>query len=182
MVFGVKKAVCLILALLFAAAANLHLCARLSVGGETAGELFSPLAVVRGVRAADAAAAELTQARPPGLKLWPALSLRPPSESAAAVSDLLLRHTEGVAVRTGCRVDGQYIGCTADGEALAEALRRYIFGTRPPGALSGHFDGTVELAPVYTRPGRETSPADLCMLVTGLLPVIYTDPTGAVVG
>ena len=177
-----KKAICLILALLFAAGANLHLCARVSAGDETAAGVFSLAALVRGVFAAEAAAAELTEARPPGLRVRPALSLRPPSEEAAAVSDLLLRHTEGVAVRTGCRVDGVWLGCTAEGEELAEALRRHIFGTRPPGALSGHFDGELELAPVYTRPGRETSPGDLCMLVTGLLPVIYTDPSGAVVG
>ena len=98
------------------------------------------------------------------------------------VSDLLLRHTDGVVLREGCSAGGWYLGCTAEGEELREGLRRYIFGTRPPGALSGHFSGQVEIAPVYTRSGRESTPEDLCMLVTGMIPVIYTDPSGAVVG
>lgn len=179
-----KQAVCLMLALLFAAAANLRVCARLSAGDGDAEGLFSLGAAVRGFRAAEAAAAELTESRgaPPGIRTSLALSFRPPSGNAGAVSDFILRRTPGVALGTGCRVDGQLLGCTAEAETLAEALRAYIFGTRPPGALSGHFDGEVELVPVYTRPGREVSPEDLCMLVTGMLPVIYTDPDGAVVG
>ena len=177
-----KKAIWLILALLLAAAANLHLCARLSAGGETAEGLFSLAAAGRGLLAAEAAASELTEARPPGLRLRLALSPAPPSEDAGRVSDLLLRHTDGVVLREGCSAGGWYLGCTAEGEELREGLRRYIFGTRPPGALSGRFSGQVEIAPVYTRSGRESTPEDLCMLVTGMIPVIYTDPSGAVVG
>ena len=166
-----KKAIWLILALLLAAAANLHLCARLSAGGETAEDLFSLAAAGRGLLAAAS-----------GLRLRLALSPAPPSEDVGRVSDLLLRHTDGVVLREGCSAGGWYLGCTAEGEELREGLRRYIFGTRPPGALSGHFDGELSFAPVYTRPGRESTPEDLCLLVTGMLPVVYTDPSGAALG
>ena len=64
---------------------------------------------------------------------------------------------------------------------IREALRRHIFGTRPPGAVSGHFAQEIELRPVYTRAGRERSAEDLCLLVTGLVPVMYTDGEGKLV-
>ena len=177
-----KKAICMILALLLTASANLHVCARLGAE-DAASERFSLWACARAVRAAEAAADELSDelGAPPGQKLYLTLSLRPPSEDAAALCDALLRQTPGVERSEGCRADGLYLGCTAEGDRLREALRRYIFGTRPPGALSGRFDGTIELAPVYTRRGCERSAEDLCMLVTGLLPVIYTDSEGRVV-
>ncbi len=173
----------MILALLLTAAANLHLCARLRAGdGETLGT-YSFAACLRGIRAAEAAADEITakQGAPPGTGLRLTLSLRPPSEDARPVSDALLRSTEGVAVCEACRVNGLYLGCTAEGEALREALRRHIFGTRPPGAVSGRYTEEIELRPVYTRPGLETDAGDLCLLVTGLVPVMYTDEEGKTV-
>lgn len=178
-----NKAICMILALLLTAAANLHICAELR-RSETAPEgPFSLFACVRGIRAAEAAAEELTdrQGAPPGLQARLALSLRPPSEDAGPISDVLLRQTEGVALCEGCTAGGVYIGCTAEGDKLREALRRHIFGTRPPGAVSGHFAQEVELRPVYTRAGRERSAEDLCLLVTGLVPVMYTDGEGKLV-
>lgn len=177
-----KKGICTILALLMTAAANLHVCARLCAeDGETA-EASSLVACVRGIRAAEAAADEITerQGAPPGIRLKLALA-RAPSEDAAAVSDFLLRRTEGVVLREGCRVNGLYLGCTAEGDELREALRRHIFGTRPPGAVSGRYTGEIDIRPVYTRPGRESTAEDLCLLVTGLVPVMYTDGEGKVV-
>lgn len=175
-----KQMICMILALLFAAAANLHICARLSPSGAEPAGAFSLSACVRGIRAAEAAAAELSDelGAPPGQGLRLGLSLRPPSEDAGPVSDFLLRQTEGVAMAEGCTVSGEYIGCTAEGDKLREALRRQIFGTRPPGAVSGRFTEEIDIRPVYTRPGHESSAEDLCMLVTGLVPVIYTDGEG----
>lgn len=178
-----KKAICMILALLLTAAANLHVCLRLS-GDEAAPEgLYSLYACTRGIRAAEAAAAELSdeQGAPPGLEAKLVLSLPPPSEDAGPVSDNLLRRTPGVALREGCSVNGLYLGCTAEGDKLREALRRHIFGSRPPGAVSGRFTEDIDIRPVYTRAGRESTAEDLCMLVTGLVPVMYSDGEGRVV-
>ncbi|MBQ5977599.1 MAG: hypothetical protein IJL51_05650 [Oscillospiraceae bacterium] len=178
-----KKGICMILALLLTASANLHVCARLSADSGAVSELFSMGAVVRGLRAAEAAAAELSDGlgAPPGLKASLVLSLPPPSDAAGGVSDFLLRQTPGVALRAACRVNGLYIGCTAEEDKLREALRRHIFGTRPPGAVSGRYTEEIEIRPVYTRPGRESTAEDLCMLVTGLVPVMYTDGEGKVI-
>ncbi len=172
----------MILALLLTASANLHVCAVLSTDGGAAGP-FSMDACVRGLRAAEAAANEITerQGAPPGLQARLRLSLAPPAEEAAAASDFLLRQTPGVAVAEACRVNGLYIGCTAEGDKLREALRRHIFGTRPPGAVSGRYTEEIDIRPIYTRPGRESPAEDLCMLVTGLVPVMYVDGEGRVV-
>ena len=178
-----KRGFWLIPALLLAALCWLRPGLRLSVNGERMEGAISPSAALRGLRAAEEAAAELQRGEeaPPALRLLPALTLAPPSEDAAAAADFVLRRTAGVVVREGCRADGIWLGCTDEGDRLREALRRHIFGTRPPGALSGHFSGQVEIAPVYTRSGRESPPEDLCMLVTGMIPVIYTDGEGGVV-
>ena len=175
--------ICLILALLLAAAANLHVGAVLSAWDGAPEEFVSLGACVRGVRAAEAAAAEITgeAGAPPGLESHLILSLRSPPADAGAVSDRLLRQTPGVALREACRVNGLYIGCTAEGDKLREALRRQIFSTRPPGAVSGRYTEEIDIRPVYTRPGRESTAGDLCMLVAGLAPVMYTDGEGRVV-
>ena len=178
-----KKGICMILALLLTASANLHVCARLSEDSGAVSELFSLGACVRGLRAAEAAAAELSDGlgAPPGLKAGLVLSVPPPTTEVGKVSDFLLRHTPGVALRAACRVNGLYIGCTAEEDKLREALRRHIFGTRPPGAVSGRYTEEISIHPVYTRPGRESTAEDLCMLVTGLVPVMYTDGEGKVI-
>ena len=175
-----KKAICMILALLLTAAAQLHLCARVSVEGETLPALFSLRAVGRGAAAALAAADEILTDRggPPGWSVGLALSLRPPSGDASPVSDRLLRAAQGVVLREGTYVNGLYIGCVSDGEALREALRVQLYGNRPPGAVSGRYAEQIELRPVYTRPGAEISVEDACLLVTGLVPVIYMDGEG----
>lgn len=178
-----KKGICMILALLLTASANLHVCAVLSADSGAGSELFSLGACVRGLRAAEAAANEITerQGAPPGLQARLRLSLAPPAEASTEVSDFLLRLTPGVAVAEACRVNGLYIGCTAEGDKLREALRRHIFGTRPPGAVSGRYTEEIDICSVYTRPGRESTAEDLCALVTGLVPVMYTDGEGKVI-
>ena len=79
-----KKGICMILALLLTASANLHVCARLSADGGAASELFSLGACVRGLRAAEAAALELSDGlgAPPGLKAGLVLSVPPPADTA----------------------------------------------------------------------------------------------------
>ena len=155
-----KRWVWLIPALLLAALCWLRPGLRLSVNGERMEGAISPSAALRGLRAAEEAAAELQQGEeaPPALRLLPALTLAPPSEDAAAAADFVLRRTAGVVVREGCRADGIWLGCTDEGDRLREALRRHIFGTRPPGALSGHFSGQVEHGhdpgDLYRRRGR----------------------------
>lgn len=178
-----KKAICMILALLMTAAAQLHLCARVSVGGEALPYLFSLSAVARGAAAARAAADEIRTDGdgPPGMTVRFGLSARPPTGDAAPLSDRLLRAAGGVVLRDGVCVNGLYIGCVADGEKLREALRVQLYGNRPPGAVSGRYTEQIELRPLYTRPDREISTEDACMLVTGLSPVIYMDEEGKVV-
>ena len=178
-----NKGLCLLLALLFALAAQLSPGWEARVEDEAAGGTYSLSAVILGLRAAEAAADELLgrQGAPPGLRLRLRLTLRPPSREAGAVADLLLRRTPGVLRGEGCFVNGALLGCAADGEALREALRRHIFATRPPGALSGHYAQAVELRPVYTRAGRAREAAELCSQVSALVPVLHTDAEGRIV-
>ena len=176
------KAICMILALLFCAAANLRVCWTVGVGDETATGAYSLAACLRGLRAAEAAADELLerQGAPPGVTLRLRLALHP-SQDARPISDFLLRHTEGVAAAEGCRADGVWLGCSPEGEDLAAALRRHIYQARPPGALTGHFASELRPEPVYTRAGRAVPAEALAARAFEAVPVIYTDGDGQLV-
>ena len=177
-----KKCFALLLALLFAAAANLHLCVRLSAPDGALSEWYTPACLGRGQLAWRAAAEELL----PDTARWPktsprlALSLRPPGRDPPAASDWLLLQTEGIARMDGLYANGVFLGCTEDRQALKNALQQQLSLARPPGAVSGRYTEQLALRTVYSRTDCAISTEDLCLLVGGLVPVIYCDRAGRV--
>lgn len=178
-----KKVFTLCLALLLTAALQFYPGLRLSVGGLPLDGCFSLRSALRGVLAARAAADELLpgEATLPRIRAAAVLSRHPPSQETSPVSAALLEQTEGIAVREGCFVNGIYLCCALDGERLRQELRRQIYANRPEGAVSGRYVEEVAVRQVYTRPGRELSPQDAGLLVSGMTPVMYTDREGKVV-
>ena len=178
-----KKAFCLLLALLLMAAAQLHLCARVSVDGEELPDKLSLSALFCAREAAAAAADEIltTDGAPPGVETRWCLSLSPPSQDAAPLSDLLLRHTEGVAVLYSGSVDGFPVACVSDRERLCEALRRQLYANRPAGAIHARYAEPIDVRPLYTRPDRESSVEDACLWITGMSRALYTDEDGRLI-
>ena len=178
-----KKALCLLLALLLMAAAQLHLCASVRVDGETLPDRLSLSALLRAQKAAAAASNEIltTDGAPPGLQTRWQLCLSPPSQDAAPLSDLLLRHTEGVSVLYGGSVNGFYIACVSDRERLCEALRRQLYANRPAGAVHARYADTIDVRALYTRPDRESSVEDACLWITGMSEALYTDEDGRLI-
>ena len=178
-----KKCFLLFLSLLFAAAANLHLCVRLCTPDGACSEGYALPGLARGLLAARAAAEELLPgaAQMPETRACLSLSLRSPGRDPPSLSDWLLRKTEGVVLLQGLTANGLFLGCTEDREALEQALLQQLSGASPPGAVAGRYTGQLALREVYTRPDRAASIEDLCLLVGGLVPVIYTDSAGRIV-
>lgn len=172
-----------VFALLLTAAANLHVGCRVSVAGQPVEGLFSPAAVADSRALAGRVAEEilLTDETAPRCQVRRCLTFLPPSEEPAAVTDALLRATEGIAVRQQVRVNGLSLGHVADGEALDAALRRYLYGSRPAGAVNARYTEEITTRGVYTRLGRDTTTEDMLLLVTGCCPVLYTDKDGVVI-
>ena len=106
------------------------------------------------------------------------LSLHPADGDPAALTEALLRGTEGIQTAAEVRVNGIRLGNVEDGEALQRALQRSIRGQMPMKAVSGSISGRLELRPVYTRVGSCTPNSDMVLLITGVAPVVYLDPEG----
>lgn len=178
-----KKAICLLLALLLMAAAQLHLCARVSVDGEELPDKLALSALLRARETANATADEIltTDGAPPGVETRWRLSLAPPSQDASPLSDLLLRHTEGLAVLYAGAVDGFPVACVSDRERLCEALRRQLYANRPAGAVHARYAEQIDVRAVYTRPDRESSVDEACLWITGMSQALYTDGDGRLV-
>lgn len=105
-------------------------------------------------------------------------TLRRADGDPAALTELLLRFTEGVQEAEEVRVNGVRLGNVEDGESLQRALQRSIRGQMPLRAVSGSISGRLELRKVYTRAGSCTPNSDMVLLITGMAPVIYLDPEG----
>ena len=81
-------------------------------------------------------------------------------------------------LRDEVRVDGVRLGWVADGEALREAVSRYIADTCPAWASGGVLSRELAIRRLYTRDGYLTPEKDMLLLVTGAAPVFYYDGTG----
>ena len=106
------------------------------------------------------------------------LSLRRADGEAAALTEAMLAHTEGIQTAAEVRVNGIRLGNVEDGETLERALQRSIRGQMPLKAVSGGISGRLELQPVYTKVGSCTPYSDMVLLITGVAPVVYLDPEG----
>lgn len=101
-----------------------------------------------------------------------------PSDDVRAVTDALLRSTEGIVLRDEVRVNGVRLGWVSDGDALREALEAYISNTLPVWASGGRLSREPGIRRLYTRDGYLTPPGDMVLLITGAAPVFYYDQTG----
>lgn len=175
-----KKALLFSFALLFLLAANLHLCCRVSVGGEWDSELYSLPALHRGEQAARAAAEEICRpaARLPQLRERLTLSFRPPRGDSARLSALILRRVPGVSPLYRVGSEGRRLGAVADREKLEERLRAALYSSMPATAVRGSFSPAVEITPVYGRSGSAMSPSEMALVVSGAVSAFYTDRDG----
>ena len=175
-----RKSLLLLAALLFMAGANLRPVCRYELAGAPIAPGCGIRTAARAERAAQAAAEEILrlEAVPGAVTKHLRLSLRRPRGSAQELSDALLRSTTGIALRCEVRVDGRRLGWVEDGEALQEALGRYIRGTLPAWASGGVLSGELTLRSLYTRDAYLTTERDMLLLITGAAPVFYYDQTG----
>ena len=178
-----KQLLMALASLLLLAAANLQVVCRVSVDGQPVEGLYSPAAVENSQALARRTAEEilLSSEQVPKCRVRRSLSFRPAEGDGAVLTDALLRATPGIAVRQEVRVNGLNLGHVADGDALDTALRQYLYGSRPVGAVGARYTEEISVNGVYTRLGRDTEIDDMLLLVTGCCPVMYTDANGAVI-
>jgi len=181
-VYILKKALLLALALVFAVCSHLRPCCDFTVEGRLIQSGCSIAAARRAKEAALFAAEEILpgKAALPAAKLRLGFSLKGGKASAPALSDALLRATPGVLAGDGVYLDGQKLGCVAEGRELRQEIAAYIENTLPSWAKAGSLGGYLELRRQYTRAAYEVTTDDMIMLITGLKPVMYTDGEGRV--
>lgn len=167
----------LALALLFFLAANLHLCCRAGVDGDWTRTRYSLADARRGELAACAAAEEICPrgARMPKLEQRLTLSFRPPDGGSADLSARILARVPCVSGLYAVSAEGRYFGTVADADRLEERLRAALYTSMPAGASHGRYADAVEITPVYGRSGSTMSPSDMAMVVSELVPAVFTD-------
>jgi len=181
-VYILKKALLLALALIFSLCSHLHPCCDFILEGRQIKIGCTPSAARMAKEAALAAAEEILpgKAALPALKTRLSFSLSPGDGSAPALSDALLRAMPDVLSGDAVYLDGHKLGTVAEGRKLRQAMAKHIENTLPSWANSGSVGGCLELRGQYTRAEYEVTPEDMIMLITGLRPVMYTDGQGRV--
>lgn len=175
-----KKGIAFTLALLFAVGAHLRPVWDVELEGGLIAAGCASATVREAQRTAKRAAEEIL----PGDAAVPTpvcrlrLSLRRPEREVRALTDTLLRATEGVAVYDSVRVGGEKLGFVRDGEALREKLRGHIANTLPTWARGGALGRELLIRRQYTRAGYVTPVSDMLLLITGAAPVFYYDGAG----
>lgn len=104
--------------------------------------------------------------------------LTAPDGDEGALTDAILRRTDGVAVLCGVYVDGRRLGCVRNGDMLSYLLERNIDAQMPNAAVSGSYSGEIILKTEYCAEGSETAYSDMLLLIEGAAPVIYIDKYG----
>lgn len=175
-----KKSVLLVLALLFAVGAHLRPGCDYTLDGVRVASGLSPRAAKQAELAARDAAEEILRegAALPTPEKRTRLRFSRPASDARALTDALLRATEGISLRDEVRIDGTRLGWVADGAALREALSAYITNTLPTWASGGVLSRELGIRRLYTRDGYLTAQGDMLLLITGAAPVFYYDQTG----
>ena len=175
-----RKGMLLLLALWLLAAANVRIAWDAEVAGERLALGGSLRAVERAEEAARAAAEEIL----PGSAVLPRarrrlrLTLRRPAENAPALTEALLRHTPGVALRENVYLGETRVGAVTDAAAFRARLRAHIENTVPDWAWGGMLSKPLLIERCWGRSGYASSPGDMVLLVTGIAPVLYYDAAG----
>jgi len=170
----------LLLALLFFFASELNLCCQVSVDGEWDGRRYSLADARRAELAAHAAAEEICPraARIPRIEQRCLLSFRPPDGESRDLSARILAQVSGVSPLYAVRAGERSFGTVADRERLEERLRAALYASMPAGAVRACYAEGIEILPVYGRSGSAMSVRDMAMLVSELVPALYTDRNG----
>ena len=106
------------------------------------------------------------------------LSFRPPDGGSADLSARILARVPGVSGLYAVSAEGRYFGTVADADRLEERLRAALYTSMPAGASRGRYADAVEITPVYGRSGSAMSPSDMAMVVSELVPAVFTDWDG----
>lgn len=176
-----KQKLCFLLAaLLGLLAVNLHVACTVSFGGEALEQRYSPAALRRGLRTANAAAEEILAEAIPAAhpRLRYALTLAPPEGESRRVADAALRATEGVAVYDGVFLNGRQLGAVKNGSRFSGRLQAWLYDTMPRGARHAGFSEEIALRPLYAREGTARDPGELLGAVTAMAHAWYTDGEG----
>ncbi len=170
----------LLLALLFFFASELNLCCQVSVDGEWDGRRYSLADARRAELAARAAAEEICPraARMPRIEQRCLLSFLPPDGESRDLSARILAQVSGVSPLYAVRAGEHSFGTVADRDRLEERLRAALYASMPAGAVRACYAEGIEILPVYGRSGSAMSVRDMAMLVSELVPALYTDRNG----
>lgn len=170
----------ILLALGLTAAAYLRPCCTVSINGTETEGSYSPLCVRRAMAVYSLAAEEICRESfvPPETELRHSLTIGSRGNDVPALTDALLRHTEGVAAVQSVYVDGIRLGCVAEDCDIGRLLRENVSRQKPNAALYGGYSGSIEKRTVYAPAGTETDSGDMVLLVSGMAPVMYYDANG----
>ncbi len=177
-----RKILLLTAALAFLWLSNLKLCCAVTVDGRELEGLYSLSAADRGLRAAEAAAEEISPgpALPPELSRSYRLSLRPAQGSPAEISSAMLDSTPEVELHQAVYISGVYLGSVEQREELLSSLRQFIMGQLPSWAEHGYLSQELSFREQYGRSGGTTPGEDMVLLVSGMAPVMYSNGEGYV--
>ena len=175
-----KKTILLFAALVFVVGSHLRPSCDYELGDVCIASGISPRAAAAAELAAHEAAEEILRAHTvlPAFRKRTCLRFAKPSDDARSLTDALLRATEGIMLRDEVRVDGVRLGWVADGEALREAVSRFITDTCPVWASGGVLSREMRIRRLYARDVYLTAQADMVLLITGAAPVFYFYQTG----
>lgn len=175
-----KKILVGAVALLLTACANLKICCSVAVDGRKLPGSYSPACVGDCIRASMLAAEEICPNSPdlPTVTMQSVLSLRPARNNRQALTDAVLRQTEGVSVMKAVYVQGTRLGTVSEECDISTLLRQNIVSQQPHAAVYGTYSGEIAVEQCYGRAGSETDSADMVLLVSGMAPVMYYDSEG----
>lgn len=175
-----KKVSLCAFSLLLMVIGNLRLGCVLSINGTNLEGLYSPKDIRRAEETALAAVEELVSGHamlPELEKKW-TLSVIPPMGGRIFATDALISSSPGVKKGNGVYVNGVLLGTVSDGDILRKKTQDFISNQMPNAAVFGTISGELEIKPVYTRKNHDTNYDDMILLISGMAPVIYTDPYG----
>lgn len=175
-----KRIILCALALLLTAAANLKVSCSVAVDGRKLPGSYSPACADACMRVSRLAAEEICLNTPemPVMTTRTFLSLKPARNDRQALTDAVLRETQGVSVLKAVYVKDTRLGTVSEDCDIRAMLRQNIVSQQPNSAVYGIYSGEIVLDLCYGRTGSETDSADMVLLVSGMAPVMYYDSNG----
>ena len=175
-----KKIMLSLTAAALMAAANFNLCCTLSVNGREVPGLYSPARadILSGI--AYEAACELLPDTPemPLVQRRYSLHLTAPENDGAALTDAILRRTDGIGVYYAVFVNDEEMGLVEDDDRMKAKLRSNLYYQIPDAAIYASYRGQIDIRAVYAPDGMTTPYDDMVLLVRGRAPIRCVDAEG----